>query len=77
MKRPLSPRVPSGDRPRDAAGEGLSQRAERRAAPKPARARRETRLALQASKPAQAGSEPRLSLPSGDRPLYAAGEGPS
>ena len=40
-------------------------RAERRAAPKPARASLETRLALTASKPAQAGSEPRRSLPSG------------
>jgi hypothetical protein len=44
-------------------------RAERRAAPKPARASRETRLALVASKPAQAGLEPRHSLPSGDRGL--------
>ena len=52
-------------------------RAERRAAPwvmkrptswaSPARARRETRLALVASKPAQAGSEPRHWLPSGER----------
>jgi DNA repair protein RecN (Recombination protein N) len=41
--------------------------AERRAAPKPARASRETRLALRPSKPAQAGLEPRPSFPSGDR----------
>ncbi|WP_378234948.1 hypothetical protein [Aquincola agrisoli] len=50
-------------------------RAERRAAPKPARASRETRLALQASMPAQAGMEPRLSLPSGDRQTYSFDEG--
>ena len=60
-------------------------RAERRAAPwvmkrptswaSPARARRETRLALVASKPAQAGSEPRHSLPVEDRPMYSSGEG--
>jgi len=42
---------------------------------KPARASRETRLALMASKPAQAGLEPRHSLPSGDRPTYSSGEG--
>ena len=51
------------------------RRAERRAAPKPARAGRETRPALVASKPAQAGSEPRHSLPSGDRPTYSSDEG--
>ena len=62
-------------------GRGLRQRtfatvwAERRAAPEPARASRETRLAFVASKPAQAGSEPRHSLPSGDRPTYPLGEG--
>ena len=50
-------------------------RAERRAAPKPARARHDTRRALVASKPAQAGLEPRHSLPSGDRPMYASAEG--
>ena len=43
--------------------------------PKPARASRETRLALVASEPALAGSEPRHSLPSGDRPAYSPGEG--
>jgi len=52
-------------------------RAERRAAPKPARASRETRLALMASKPAQAGLEPRHSLPAGDRPTYSSDKGPS
>ena len=51
------------------------KRAERRAAPKPARAIRETRLALVASKPAQAGLGPRHSLPSGDRPTYSSDEG--
>ena len=43
--------------------------------PKPARASRETRLALQPSKPAQAGLEPRLSFPAGDRPMYPSDEG--
>ena len=51
------------------------KRAERRAVSKPARARRETRLALVASKPAQAGSEPRHSLPSGDRLAYSSAAG--
>ena len=51
------------------------ERAERRAAPKPARASRETRPALVASKPAQAGLEPRHSLPAGDRPMYSSDEG--
>ena len=50
-------------------------RAERRAAPKPARAIRETRLAFVPSKPTQVGLEPRHSLPSGDRPMYASDEG--
>ena len=50
-------------------------RAERRAAPKPARASRETRLALRPSMPAQAGMEPRPSFPSGDRLPYPAVEG--
>jgi hypothetical protein len=50
-------------------------RAERRAAPKPARASRETRLALRPSMPAQAGLEPRPMFPSGDRSTYAAAEG--
>ena len=45
-------------------------RAERRAAPKPARASRETRLALVPSKPARAGLEPRHSAPWGGRPMY-------
>ena len=53
----------------------MNQRAERRAAPKPAHASHETRLALRPSKPAQAGLEPRPSFPLGDRPLYSAGEG--
>ena len=43
------------------------ERAERRAAPKPARADRETRSAFVPSMPAQAGMEPRHSLPSGER----------
>jgi hypothetical protein len=54
---------------------GVAVRAERRAAPKPARASRETRLAFVASKHAQAGLEPRHSLPSGERPTYSADEG--
>ena len=60
-----------------------SPRAERRAAPKPARASRETRLALRPSKPAQAGLEPRPTFPLGAEPgrrqsggLSAPGEGP-
>jgi hypothetical protein len=53
------------------------KRAERRAVPKPARASRETRLALWPSMPAQAGMEPRPSFPPGDRPAYSADEGPS
>ena len=51
------------------------KRVERRAAPKPAPASRETRLALRPSKPAQAGLEPRASFPSGDRPTYPLDEG--
>jgi hypothetical protein len=47
------------------------------AAPKPACASLETRLAFVASKPAQAGLEPRHSLPSGDRPTYSSDEGQS
>ena len=43
------------------------QRAERRAAPQPARASRETRLAFVPSKSAHADLEPRHSLPSGER----------
>ena len=50
-------------------------RAERRAAPKPAPASRETRLALRPSMPAQAGMEPRPSFPSGDRRIYSFDEG--
>jgi hypothetical protein len=50
-------------------------RAERRAAPKPAPASRETRLALRPSKPAKAGLEPRPTFPSGDRPTYPSDEG--
>jgi hypothetical protein len=50
-------------------------RAERRAAPKPAPASRETRLALRPSMPAQAGMEPRPTFPSGDRERYSASEG--
>jgi hypothetical protein len=53
----------------------MSQRAERRAAPKPAPASRETRLALRPSMPAQAGMEPRPSFPSGDRAAYPPTEG--
>ena len=52
-----------------------AQRAERRAAAKPAHASRETRLALRPSMPAQAGMEPRPSFPSGDRPMYSSAEG--
>jgi len=43
--------------------------------PKPARASRETRLALRPSKPAQAGLEPRPTFPAGDRLRYSADEG--
>jgi hypothetical protein len=50
-------------------------RAERRAAPKPAHASRETRLALRPSMPAQAGMEPRAFFPSGDRRAYPPAEG--
>ena len=50
-------------------------RAERRAAPKPAHASRETRLALRPSKPAQAGLEPRPTFPAGDRLTYSSAEG--
>ena len=50
-------------------------RAERRAAPKPARASRETRLALRSSKPAQAGLEPRPAFPPGDQSTYPSAEG--
>jgi hypothetical protein len=50
-------------------------RAERRAAPKPAPANRETRLALRPSMPAKAGMEPRPSFPSGDRTMYSSDEG--
>jgi hypothetical protein len=52
-----------------------SERAERRAAPKPARASRGTRMALRPSKPAQAGLEPRPTFPLRDRPPSPAGEG--
>jgi len=48
---------------------------ERRAAPKPVAASRETRLALRPSKPAQAGLEPRPAFPSGDRRKYSFDEG--
>lgn len=50
-------------------------RAERWAAPKPAPASRETRLALRPSMPAQAGMEPRPTFPLGDRPMYPSDEG--
>ena len=53
----------------------LTQRAERRAAPKPACAGRETRPAFVASKPAQAGFEPRHPLPPGDRTTYSSAKG--
>jgi hypothetical protein len=49
--------------------------AERRAAPKPARACRGTRPALVVSRPAQADLEPRHSLPSGDRSTTSSDEG--
>ena len=52
-----------------------SRRAERRAAPKPAPASRETRLALRPSKPAQAGLEPRPTFPAGDRSRYSVDKG--
>ena len=42
---------------------------------KPARASRETRLALRPSKPAQAGLEPQPTFPSGDRPTYSSVKG--
>jgi len=45
--------------------------------PKPARASRETRLALRPSMPAQAGMEPRPSFPAGDRPMHSSDEGGS
>ena len=45
--------------------------AERRAAPKPAPASREARLALRPSMLTQASMEPRPSFPSGDRPTYS------
>ena len=53
------------------------KRADRRAAPKPARAGPETGPALRPSMPAQVGMEPRPSFPSGDRPVYPPGEGQS
>jgi hypothetical protein len=59
-------------------------RAERRAAPKPARAIRGTRMAFAPSKSAQADLEPRHSVPSGAEPgheqsggLFVPGEGSS
>ena len=52
-----------------------SRQSERRAAPKPASASRETRLALRPSKPAQAGLELRASFPLGDRLMYLSDEG--
>ena len=50
-------------------------KAERWAAPEPAFASRETRLALRPSKPAQAGLEPRPTFPAGDRLMYPSDEG--
>jgi len=50
-------------------------RAERWAAPEPARASRETRLAFVPSESAQADLEPRNSVPSGDRRTYSSDEG--
>ena len=50
-------------------------RAERRAAPEPAPASREPRLALRPSRLAQASMEPRPSFTSGDRPMYSSAEG--
>ena len=55
----------------------LFKEAERRAAPEPARARRETQLAFVPSTPAQAGMEPRHSPPAGGRPMYSSGGGPT
>jgi len=55
--------------------EPAQARAERRAAPKPAGASRETLLALRPSKSAQADLEPRPSFPSGDRTVYSPDEG--
>ncbi len=53
----------------------LNSRAERRAAPEPAPARRETRLARHPSKPARAGSEPGPTLRVWDRSRDAADKG--
>jgi len=47
----------------------MNARAERRAAPKPARASRETRLALRPSMLAQASMEPRPAFPPAERGL--------
>jgi hypothetical protein len=55
--------------------QSMRWRAERRAAPKPAHAGRETRPALVLSKPTQAGLKPRHSLPLGDRTTFASHEG--
>lgn len=53
----------------------MSMQVERRAAPKPTHASRETRLALRPSMLAQASMEPRASFPAGDRPAYPSDEG--
>ena len=53
------------------------QRAERRAASKPARASGQRPQEFVPSMPARAGMEPRHSLPSGDRPMYPSDEGSS
>ena len=52
-----------------------SGRAERRAAPTPARAGHETCPALAVSTPTQVGAEPRRSFPSGERPTVTSDEG--
>lgn len=53
----------------------VSERSERRAAPKPAHAGPETGPALRPSKSAQADLEPRPSFPSADRSAYPPDEG--
>ncbi len=53
----------------------MNLRAERRAAPELAHAKRRTRPALRPSMLALASMEPRPSFPPGDRPLYSAHEG--
>ena len=54
-----------------------TRRAERRAAPEPARASRAMRLALRPSKPAQAGLEAQPAFLAGNRPRHCLDEGSS